>query len=131
MAHIVLDGVAERCIDLYEGQKEYALDEEDVLYLAGTLFEAGADTTTSTLISLFLACAIDKDLCGKIQSHVDKHTHENQIPTMEEARQIDYVEAVYQELLVRLAHGMQGYTDALFLAYSGGDHPSLQPFRTR
>lgn len=72
-----------------------------MLYLAGTLFEAGADTTTSTLISLFLACAIDEDVCKKIQTHVDKHTNPSQVPTMEEARQIEYIEAVYQELLVR------------------------------
>jgi hypothetical protein len=81
-------------IDLYDGQKEFNLDNEDVLYLAGerdihrlawlllthdvgTLFEAGADTTTSTLISLFLACALDPDVCKKIQAEVDAHTSRN------------------------------------------------------
>jgi hypothetical protein len=104
-------------IDLYDGQKEFNLDNEDVLYLAGerdihrlawlllthdvgTLFEAGADTTTSTLISLFLACALDPDVCKKIQAEVDAHTSSTRMPSMEEARQMKYVEAVSLELLV-------------------------------
>lgn len=68
----------------------------------GTLFEAGADTTTSTLISLFLACALDPEVCKKIQAEVDSYTTAARMPTMEDARQMTYIEAVSQELLVRV-----------------------------
>lgn len=71
------------------------------MYL-GTLFEAGADTTTSTLISLFLACTQDPGLCKKIQAEVDSFNTSARMPTMEDAREMKYVEAVALELLVSL-----------------------------
>ena len=44
--------------DLLETKEEYGFDLKDSIYVLGTLFEAGSETTTNTLLAFFMAMAL-------------------------------------------------------------------------
>lgn len=90
-----------------------------------------ADNSAGTLISLFLACGLDPTISGKIQAEVDAHSSPSRLPSMEEARNMPYVEAVALELLVRL-HTICLTSDAVDddPCNSAGDRLYLLQFRT-
>ncbi|KAF8512470.1 cytochrome P450 [Gautieria morchelliformis] len=83
---------------LWEGREQFAMDELDVAYLAGTMFEAGTDTTAAA-ISTFVLTAISYPKSFKTaQGEVVSVCGDNP-PTMAKFEQCEYVRAMCKETL--------------------------------
>lgn len=61
--------------------QSYGFDDELVQYTAGTLFEAGSDTTTSLTTSLVLAATNNNEFWQKAQEEVDRVVGSDRMPT--------------------------------------------------
>jgi cytochrome P450 len=72
---------------LLENQKTYGFDDELVQYTAGTLFEAGSDTTTSLTTSLILAATNNNEFWQKAKEEVDRVVGPDRMPTARRKRE--------------------------------------------
>ncbi|KAI0074482.1 cytochrome P450 [Panus rudis PR-1116 ss-1] len=66
---------------------------------AGIAYVGGADTTVSTLSSLFLALAIHPEVQKRAQAELDTVVGPNRLPNFEDRASLPYVEAIIKEAL--------------------------------
>ncbi|KAF8518571.1 cytochrome P450, partial [Gautieria morchelliformis] len=83
---------------LWEGRERFAMDELDVAYLAGTMFEAGTDTTAAAISTFVLAAISYPEVFKTAQAEVVSVCGDNP-PTMAEFEQCEYVRAMCKETL--------------------------------
>ncbi|KAG0696782.1 cytochrome P450 [Suillus ampliporus] len=56
---------------ILEHQKEYELEHKELAYLAGGMFGAGVDTTSSAITIMIMAAAIHTDAQARVQEELD------------------------------------------------------------
>ncbi|KAF4580538.1 hypothetical protein EYR38_003137 [Pleurotus pulmonarius] len=86
-----------RLEDMNESE-DIAQQERLIQETAGNLYTAGADTTTSALISLVLAFLIHPDIQEKARREIDGVLEGKRLPNFEDMDQLPYVTAVAREV---------------------------------
>ena len=81
-----------------EGAK-YNITDLELSTLAGALFGAGSDTSSSTLISFFLACCAFPESLPKAWEELDRVVGPHRSPSFEDEPNLPYVKAVVKEVL--------------------------------
>ncbi|RPD61614.1 cytochrome P450 [Lentinus tigrinus ALCF2SS1-6] len=75
-------------------------EEEDVIKNVGTVaFEAGADTTYSTLQALFLAMSLNPEVLRKAHVELDAIVGPSRLPDFSDCEQLVYVNAIIKEVM--------------------------------
>ncbi|KDQ14673.1 hypothetical protein BOTBODRAFT_159106 [Botryobasidium botryosum FD-172 SS1] len=72
--------------------------DKDVMWCAGSMYGAGADTMLSSLGTLFLAMAMFPDAQKKAQVEIDKFVRAGTLPTFVDRTSLPYVECLVKEL---------------------------------
>ncbi|KAI0050257.1 cytochrome P450 [Auriscalpium vulgare] len=97
-------GTSPECIGLYElreRQKSDSSDEEEraLIDALGSLFVAGADTTTHSLRAFFLVLARYPAIQDRAQAELESVTGGTRLPTFEDRPNLPYVNALCKEVL--------------------------------
>ncbi|KAJ9645508.1 hypothetical protein H2204_001088 [Knufia peltigerae] len=87
------------CVGLDQAQKVDGFSDDQASYIAGTLLEAGSDTTSSTLYAFVQAMLLYPDVQKKAQIELDKVVGEDRMPTMDDDVQLPYIRACMKETL--------------------------------
>ncbi|PYI09628.1 putative cytochrome P450 [Aspergillus sclerotiicarbonarius CBS 121057] len=74
-------------------------DEHIAQWTAGSLFTGGADTTVSTLITFFLAMALNPDVQTKAQEELDRVLGPYTLPCAADRPKLPYINAIVKESL--------------------------------
>lgn len=77
----------------------YGLTDHEAYYVLGTLFEAGAGTTSATMMSLVLAMTLYPDKFEKLKAEVDKAVGPTRFPTFSDFQNLPYMRACVKETL--------------------------------
>jgi len=75
------------------------LTEREVAYATGSLFGAGSDTSSSTLMSFILAMTCFPDVARKAQEELDRVVGRDRFPTWSDEPNLPYCTAVIKETL--------------------------------
>ncbi|KAJ9643783.1 hypothetical protein H2204_001928 [Knufia peltigerae] len=86
------------CVGMAEAQKSDGFSDDQAAYIAGTLLEAGSDTTSSTLVGFVLAMLLYPEVQKKAQAEIDQLVGDR-LPTMDDEPQLQYVRGVIKESL--------------------------------
>ncbi|KAH9976352.1 cytochrome P450 [Lactifluus volemus] len=78
-----------------ERQKQETVIQETL----GSLFDAGADTTVSALVSVFLALTLYPDVKKRAQAELDSVVGRDRLPTFDDRTRLPYVDAFCKEVL--------------------------------
>ncbi|KAJ7138330.1 cytochrome P450 [Mycena epipterygia] len=76
-----------------------ALSDAEIAWLSGSIFGAGAETTSSTLHTFFMAMALNPDIMRKIQHQIDTVVGRDRLPTFEDRADLPWVSAVMKEVM--------------------------------
>ncbi|KAH7412820.1 cytochrome P450 [Cadophora sp. MPI-SDFR-AT-0126] len=82
-----------------DGQEKSGLSDDEGAYVVGTLFEAGAGTTSAALMSFLLAMIVHPDVMRKLQEEVDTCVGTERMPTFDDMGKLPRVRAVVKETL--------------------------------
>ncbi len=80
-----------------EGEK-YNLPQAELSSLTGNLFGAGADTSSSTLVTFILACCAFPETVEKAQAEIDAVIGPSRSPHWDDSPQLPYVNAFVKEV---------------------------------
>ncbi|CAZ82488.1 unnamed protein product [Tuber melanosporum] len=81
-----------------EGNPE-ALSEREIAYATGSLFGAGSDTSSATLMSFFLAMTCFPRVAAEAQEELDRVVGRDRSPTWSDEPNLPYCRAVIKETL--------------------------------
>jgi len=84
---------------LFQEGPKYNLPKEEVSSLAGNLFGAGSDTSSSTLITFVLACCNFPDAVASAQAELDRVIGSPRSPHWDDAPNLPYINAFVKEVL--------------------------------
>lgn len=84
---------------LFEEGPKYGLTDLEVSSLAGNLFGAGSDTSSSTLITFILACCAFPEVLPKAWEELDRVVGPHRSPAFEDEPNLIYVKALVKEVL--------------------------------
>ncbi|KAI0078962.1 cytochrome P450 [Panus rudis PR-1116 ss-1] len=82
---------------LLEHQKEYGLSDDELAYLAGSMFGAGSDTTAAGLGFVIMAAAVHPDEWAKVQAQIDEVVGRQRLPSFEDQSALTRVTAFVHE----------------------------------
>ncbi|TCD70585.1 hypothetical protein EIP91_002615 [Steccherinum ochraceum] len=82
---------------LLEHQKELELDDEELAYLAGSMYGAGSDTTGSGLGIVTMAAACHPDEQAKVQAEIDAVVGHDRVPNFEDLKSLPLTAAFATE----------------------------------
>ncbi|KAL0058160.1 hypothetical protein AAF712_015167 [Marasmius tenuissimus] len=68
-------------------------------YTAGTILEAGSDTTTSTITSFLLFMLRNPNVVQKAQEEIDRVVGRDRLPTFDDEQNLPYVVAIVKEVM--------------------------------
>jgi len=85
-------------LELFSGE-ERQLAEEVLKNTLGSMFQAGSDTTVSSLSSLFLALVLYPEVQKRAQAELDLVVSRDRMPTYDDKPRLPYIEAISKELL--------------------------------
>jgi cytochrome P450 len=83
---------------LFEEGPKYDLTDLELSTLAGSLFGAGSDTSSSTLISFILACCAFPESLPKAWEELDRVVGPDRTPSFEDELNLAYVKAFVKEV---------------------------------
>ncbi|KAH9016885.1 cytochrome P450 [Lactarius hengduanensis] len=85
-------------VDLLSGPERRPMVQaiEDIL---GSLFQAGSETTVSSMSSLFLALVLYPEVQKRAQAELDSVISRDRLPTYDDKPRLPYIEAMSRELL--------------------------------
>ncbi|TFK40528.1 cytochrome P450 [Crucibulum laeve] len=78
------------------GPKDY---EAVVQHVAATAYAAGADTTVSSIGTMFYALSTHPEVQKKAQNEIDTIVGPHRLPTFEDRSSLPYTEAIFREIL--------------------------------
>jgi len=78
---------------------ERQIAEKSIKETLGSLFQAGSDTTVSSMSSLFLALALYPKVQKRAQAELDFVVSKDRLPTFEDKPRLPYIEAMCKELM--------------------------------
>ena len=84
---------------LFEEAEKYKLPIAELSGLTGNLFGAGADTSSSTLVTFVLACCAFPDAMKKAQAEIDRVVGPNRSPHWDDSPSLPYINAFVKEVL--------------------------------
>lgn len=87
------------CEEMAEIQKADGFSDDQAAYIAGTLLEAGSDTTSSTLYAFVQAMLLYPEVQKKAFEEVERVVGPDRLPTMEDDKDMPYVRACMKEAL--------------------------------
>lgn len=76
-----------------------SLSEREIAYATGSLFGAGSDTSSSTLMSFMLAMTCFPRVAAKAQEELDRVVGRDRSPTWSDKQNLPYCNAIIQETL--------------------------------
>jgi cytochrome P450 len=85
--------------DIDYSEKNALQEEEDLKNVAGTLYVVGADSTTSSMSTFFLAMMTNPEAQAQAQAELDRVLGPGKLPTMEDEVLLPFVTAVVKEVL--------------------------------
>lgn len=83
---------------LFDEAPKYGLRKDEISSLAGNLFGAGSDTSSSTLITFVLACCAFPDALPKAWEELDRVVGPHRSPSWEDEPQLVYTKAFVKEV---------------------------------
>ena len=83
----------------HDKKDQYGISDDQAAYTIGTLFEAGAGTTSAAMMSFVLAMTLHREEFFKLQSEIDHVVGKDRLPTSEDMVHIPRVRAVAKEVL--------------------------------
>ncbi len=96
-------GVQKPCFmtEFLDMGKDKQFNEEELYFMAGTLLEAGSETTLISLNELAAGAAVFNDWVGRVRSELDAVCGPNaeRLPTFEDMPRLPMVKAVAKETL--------------------------------
>ncbi|THG92813.1 hypothetical protein EW026_g8223, partial [Hermanssonia centrifuga] len=109
----VQEGKAEHCLTarLIENERKHKLDRIETAWLAGTMFSAGSDTTTSTLCAMVLAMTLYPNVLRLAHDELDSVVGRDRAPTFEDKPNLPYIDAIVKEVSLEDVPRMTGTTD--------------------
>ncbi|KAI5120037.1 hypothetical protein M0805_004665 [Coniferiporia weirii] len=75
------------------------VDEEVIVPVTSIAYSAGADTTVSTLVTFCLAMVLYPDVQRRAQEELDRVVGKDNLPTMEDKKNLPYINAICSESL--------------------------------
>lgn len=87
------------CVGMAAAQKAQDFSDDQAAYIAGTLLEAGSDTTSSTLYAFVQAMMLYPDIQKKLQEDIDRVVGDTRMPQMEDAPDMPSVQCCMKETL--------------------------------
>lgn len=87
------------CIGLVEAQKKDGFSDDQAAYIAGTLLEAGSDTTSNTLYAWVLAMLLYPDVQKAAQQEIDDVVGDGRLPFIDDQDRLQYVRMCMKETL--------------------------------
>lgn len=85
--------------DLLKAQKIEGLNDDQAGYIAGSLLEAGADTTSAILVGFLLAMVVFDKVQATAQEELDRVIGPDRLPLMDDAPNLPYIQACVKETL--------------------------------
>ncbi|KAL1721917.1 cytochrome P450 [Schizophyllum commune] len=83
--------------DVIRDQAGHGLTREQMSELAGAIYEAGSETTSSTLQTIVLLFAAFPEVQARLQQEIDNVVGEGRLPDAKDAEHLPYLNAVIQE----------------------------------
>ncbi len=84
---------------LFSEAEKYNLPQAELSSLVGNLFGAGADTSSSTLVSFVLACCAFPEAMHKAQAEIDRVVGPSRSPHWDDSPNLPYINAFVKEVL--------------------------------
>ncbi|KAK1010577.1 hypothetical protein LTR91_002412 [Friedmanniomyces endolithicus] len=84
--------------DLFKEQPKYNLRNQEIASLAGNLFGAGSDTSSSTLITFTLACCAFPEVLPRVWEELDRVVGPHRSPSWEDESELHYTKAFVKEV---------------------------------
>lgn len=81
-----------------DGNGVDAKEEDIILWLAGSLYGGGSDTTVSINLSFFLAMTLYPEVQRKAQEEIDALTGGERLPVYADRDRLPYIDAIIKEL---------------------------------
>ncbi|EMD34420.1 hypothetical protein CERSUDRAFT_140923 [Gelatoporia subvermispora B] len=93
-------GEAQACFGTYlwDNYQRMGLSEGEMLFLAGSMFAAGSDTTAAALGIVSMAAACYPEAQARVQAQLDEIIGRDRIPTFADRELLPEVEAFYLEV---------------------------------
>ncbi|KAI0826895.1 cytochrome P450 [Trametes gibbosa] len=83
---------------ILERQEEFNMTDDELAYLAGSMFGAGSDTTAGVLPVMIMAAARHPELQAKVQAQLDAVVGRDRLPTFADQENLQEVCAFVQEV---------------------------------
>ncbi|OSC97213.1 cytochrome P450 [Trametes coccinea BRFM310] len=83
---------------LIERQEEFGLNDDELAYLAGSMFGAGSDTTAGVLPIVIMAAARHPQMQARVQAQLDEVVGRDRLPTFADWEKLPEVAAYVQEV---------------------------------
>ncbi|EMC96385.1 hypothetical protein BAUCODRAFT_473264 [Baudoinia panamericana UAMH 10762] len=83
---------------LFDEGPKYSLRKDEISSLAGNLFGAGSDTSSSTLITFVLACCAFPETLPKAWEEIDRVVGHHRSPSWEDEPELVYTKALVKEV---------------------------------
>jgi cytochrome P450 len=83
---------------LFDEAPKYGLRQDEIAALAGNLFGAGSDTSSSTLITFVLACCAFPEILQKAWEELDRVVGHHRSPTWDDEPELVYTKALVKEV---------------------------------
>ncbi|KAJ5526296.1 hypothetical protein N7494_012946 [Penicillium frequentans] len=84
---------------LFDEAPKHSLSKMEISSLAGNLFGAGSDTSSSTLVTFVLACCAFPNALTKAREELDRIVGPHRSPTFQDEADLPYVKALMKEVL--------------------------------
>jgi cytochrome P450 len=111
----VRDGTAKPCfsVGLAKMQQQEGFSDERAAYVAGTLLEAGADTTSNTFYGFIQAMLLFPDIQRQLQASIDGVVSNDRLPSMDDYQRLPYVRCCIKESLRWMPTAIFGFPHAV------------------
>ncbi|OQV03623.1 hypothetical protein CLAIMM_08642 [Cladophialophora immunda] len=87
------------CVGMATAQQAQDFSDDQAAYIAGTVLEAGSDTTSSTLYAFVQAMVLYADVQKRAQEEIDRVVGDTRMPTMEDEPHMPYIRCCMKETL--------------------------------
>ncbi|PYH48572.1 cytochrome P450 [Aspergillus saccharolyticus JOP 1030-1] len=80
-------------------ERTTGLNDEELLYIVGVLFQAGLDSTSTSLRYCVLACVLHPEKMAEAQRELDAVVGRDRLPNLEDLPELPYTRAFIKEVL--------------------------------
>ncbi|KAI9444588.1 cytochrome P450 [Lactarius indigo] len=87
------------CASLFKGSDNHQLSHQEMAWFAGTLFVAGAETTSTTMNWWALAMVAHPEVQKRAHIELDTVVGRSRTPTFSDAPNLPYIQAIVKEIL--------------------------------